>query len=192
MITDAGMPAISDPGIELVRACIENDIIVNVLPGPSASLVALVLSGLNTERFTFIGFLPEKSTQRIKELEELKEYKETLIFYEAPHRIKKFLTDLYNVFGNRKVSISRELTKYYEETKRGDLSTLIENLEDLKEKGEFVVVVEGYTKINIEIDIKKEIKKLLEEGYSKKDAVKFLVKEYDLKKNEVYEISLEL
>ncbi len=192
MITDAGMPAISDPGIELVRACIENDIIVNVLPGPSASLVALVLSGLNTERFTFIGFLPEKSTQRIKELEELKKYKETLIFYEAPHRIKKFLTDLYNVFGNRKVSISRELTKYYEETKRGDLSTLIENLEDLKEKGEFVVVVEGYTKINIEIDIKKEIKKLLEEGYSKKDAVKFLVKEYDLKKNEVYEISLEL
>lgn len=192
MITDAGMPAISDPGIELVRACIENDIIVNVLPGPSASLVALVLSGLNTERFTFIGFLPEKSTQRIKELEELKEYKETLIFYEAPHRIKKFLTDLYSVFGNRKVSISRELTKYYEETKRGDLSTLIENLEDLKEKGEFVVVVEGYTKINIEIDIKKEIKKLLEEGYSKKDAVKFLVKEYDLKKNEVYEISLEL
>lgn len=192
MITDAGMPAISDPGIELVRACIENDIIVNVLPGPSASLVALVLSGLNTERFTFIGFLPEKSTQRIKELEELKKYKETLIFYEAPHRIKKFLTDLYNVFGNRKVSISRELTKYYEETKRGDLSTLIENLEDIKEKGEFVVVVEGYTKINIEIDIKKEIKKLLEEGYSKKDAVKFLVKEYDLKKNEVYEISLEL
>lgn len=192
MITDAGMPAISDPGIELVRACIENDISINVLPGPSASLVALVLSGLNTERFTFIGFLPEKSTQRIKELEELKEYKETLIFYEAPHRIKKFLTDLYNVFGNRKVSISRELTKYYEETKRGDLSTLIENLEDLKEKGEFVVVVEGYTKINIEIDIKKEIKKLLEEGYSKKDAVKFLVKEYDLKKNEVYEISLEL
>lgn len=192
MITDAGMPAISDPGIELVRACIENDISINVLPGPSASLVALVLSGLNTERFTFIGFLPEKSTQRIKELEELKEYKETLIFYEAPHRIKKFLTDLYSVFGNRKVSISRELTKYYEETKRGDLSTLIENLEDLKEKGEFVVVVEGYTKINIEIDIKKEIKKLLEEGYSKKDAVKFLVKEYDLKKNEVYEISLEL
>lgn len=192
MITDAGMPAISDPGIELVRACIENDISINVLPGPSASLVALVLSGLNTERFTFIGFLPEKSTQRIKELEELKEYKETLIFYEAPHRIKKFLTDLYGVFGNRKVSISRELTKYYEETKRGDLSTLIENLEDLKEKGEFVVVVQGYTKVNIEIDIKKEIKKLLEEGYSKKDAVKFLVKEYDLKKNEVYEISLEL
>ena len=186
------MPAISDPGIELVRTCIENDISINVLPGPSASLVALVLSGLNTERFTFIGFLPEKSTQRIKELEELKEYKETLIFYEAPHRIKKFLTDLYGVFGNRKVSISRELTKYYEETKRGDLSTLIENLEDLKEKGEFVVVVEGYTKVNIEIDIKKEIKKLLEEGYSKKDAVKFLVKEYDLKKNEVYEISLEL
>lgn len=192
LITDAGMPGISDPGVELIRECIKNNININVLPGPSALLVGLVLSGLDTERFTFLGFLPEKKSGRIKELENIKQYKETLIFYEAPHRINKFLNDLYEVFGNRKISISRELTKYYEETLRGNLEEFINDPSIIKEKGEFVIVVEGYTQKENIIDIKKELLILKNEGYSNKDAIKLVTERYNLKKNEVYQKSLEL
>ncbi|MDO5028358.1 MAG: 16S rRNA (cytidine(1402)-2'-O)-methyltransferase [Bacillota bacterium] len=191
-ISDAGMPGISDPGTEILQACIEENIPVNVLPGASASLVALVLSGLDTERFTFIGFVPEKSSQRKKELENLKTYKETLIFYEAPHRIHKFLLDLYEVFGDRKVSISRELTKYYEETIRKNLSQIIENKDLIKAKGEFVVVVQGYQEEEADIDIEGQLKELLDQGLTKKDAVKEVAKKFNLKKNLVYEKSLDL
>lgn len=191
-ITDAGMPGISDPGSEIVKECIKFNYSVNVLPGASASLVALVLSGLNTERFTFVGFLHEKSGKRIEELETFRTYKETLIFYEAPHRISSFLKDLYEVFGDRKVSISRELTKYFEETTRDQLADIVMDIEQIKEKGEFVVVVEGYKELEPQIDIKNELILLIENGYTKKDAIKKLVKDFNLKKNEVYEISLEI
>lgn len=191
-ISDAGMPGISDPGTEILAACLQKNIPVNVLPGPSAFVVGLVLSGLSTDRFTFIGFLPEKSNQRIKELEDLKTKKETLIFYEAPHRIHKFLKDLYQVFGNRKVSISREISKYYEETIRRDLVDLIEDEDLIKAKGEFVVVVEGYKEEKVEVDIENELQKLLDQGLTKKDAVKEVSKNFDIKKNLVYEKSLDL
>ncbi len=192
IITDAGTPGISDPGTEIIKACIEKEIEVTVLPGASASIVALVASGINSERFTFICFLPEKSSKRKLELNKIKEYKETLIFYEAPHRIKDMLGDLFEIFGNRKVSISRELTKLYEEIIRDDLKNIIENLDSLTTKGEFAIVVEGFSEEIVEIDIKKELSLLLEKGHSKKEAVKIISEKHNLRKNEVYEVSLEL
>lgn len=192
VITDAGMPGISDPGTELIRVCIEKDISFTVLPGPSASILGLVMSGLDTEIFTFIGFLNSKSNKRKKELEEYKNYKETLIFYEAPHRIVDFLKDLYNIFGNRKVAICRELTKYYEEVIRDELENIIKNLDNITIKGEFVVVVEGKTDEKIEVDVYEELEKLIELGNSKSDAVKILSEKYNLNKNDVYKKSLEL
>lgn len=192
VISDAGMPGISDPGFEIINACINENIEVSVLPGASASIMALVSSGISSERFTFIGFLPEKSTKRKAELENLKFYKETLIFYEAPHRIKEMLIDLLEIFGDRKVSICRELTKLYEEIIRDNLVNIVKKLEDLTIKGEFVIVVEGYVEDTKEINIKEELSLLISKGYSKKEAVKIITKEYNLRKNEVYEISLEL
>lgn len=192
VITDAGMPGISDPGTELIKVCIEEEIDFTVLPGPSASILALIISGLDTERFTFIGFLDSKTKRRKDELNELVNNKETLIFYEAPHRIKDFLEDLYKIFGNRKVAICRELTKLYEEIIRDDLKNIINNLDEITIKGEFVVVVEGKKEEDIDIDIYEELRKLVDSGNSKKDAVKILVKKYGLNKNEVYEKSLEI
>ncbi|MFB0972807.1 MAG: 16S rRNA (cytidine(1402)-2'-O)-methyltransferase [Neofamilia sp.] len=192
IITDAGMPGISDPGYEIIKACIDSKIKVNVLPGPSAFVVALVASGLNTDRFTFIGFLPEKSSQRKKELNSIKKYKETLIFYEAPHRISDTLGDIYEIFGNRKVSICRELTKLYEEIIRDDLSHIIQNIDHITIKGEFVIVVEGYEEEIVEVDTKSELMSLISQGYTKKEAIKMVSEKFNLRKNEVYESSLEI
>lgn len=192
LISDAGMPGISDPGVEMVRSCIEEGLDVRVLPGASASLVALVLSGLDTERFTFIGFLSEKSNKRKKELEEIKNFKESLIFYEAPHRLLDTLIDMQDILGNRKMAICRELTKIYEEVIRGDLDFILERVSQLKIKGEFVLVVEGFREEDNEVDIKEELTQLLFQGFTKKEAVEAISKKYDLRKNEVYRISLEL
>ncbi len=192
LITDAGMPGISDTGSELAKELINEGLEFSVLPGPSASLVGLVLSGLDTEEFIFKGFLSEKASKRQAEINNLKDYRETIILYEAPHRIKKLIVDLESILGDRKVSISRELTKYYEETIRSSLSNLVKDLDGIKEKGEFVIVIEGKKEEDIDIDISILLKDLLDQGFSKKDAVKKIVKEYNLKKNEVYEKSLEL
>lgn len=192
IISDAGTPGISDPGTEIIRACIKEGIEVTVLPGASASIVALVASGIDSERFTFIGFLPEKSSKRKLELNKIKDYKETLIFYEAPHRIKDMLGDMFEIFGNRKVSISRELTKFYEEIIRDDLKNIILNIDDITTKGEFAIVVEGFTEEAIEVDVKKELLLLLDKGYSKKEAVNILSEKHNLRKNNVYRVSLEL
>lgn len=194
LISDAGMPGISDPGAELIRELIKNDMEFFVLPGASASIVALVSSGLDNERFTFIGFLSEKSNKRKNELEELKSHKETLIFYEAPHRIIDTLDDMLCVFGDRNVAICRELTKLHEEIIRDKLSNIINNKDSLIIKGEFVIVVDGNHE-EVEIDdnlIKNELIKFIEDGSSKKDAVKIISEKYGLKKNRVYEISLEI
>lgn len=192
LISDAGMPGISDPGCELIRSCIEENIDFLVLPGASASVTALVYSGLDNESFTFVGFLPEKKSGRRKKLEELKNYRETLIFYEAPHRVKDMLLDLYESFGDRKISICREMTKLHEEIIRGNLSEIIDNIDDLKVKGEFVIVVQKKEEIKPEIDIKAELLKLTVEGVSKSKAVKIVSEKFDLKKNEVYKASIDL
>lgn len=152
-VSDAGFPAISDPGEILVQKCLENDINVSVVGGSNALLVALVASGLSTEHFYFHGFLKAKKSEREKELIKLKEKEETLIFYESPHRIIETLKSMLNLFGNRKAVIARELTKVHEEYIRANLSELISADKDSL-KGEMVIVVDGNSSMIPEISDK--------------------------------------
>lgn len=189
LVTDAGMPGISDPGAILVKKLIEEKIDFRVLPGPNAALTALVLSGLDTDHFLFYGFTANKSSARKKEFEALKDLKFTLIFYEAPHRIKDFLKDVYEVFGERKISVSREITKVFEETIRSTTSELLEK--EIREKGEFVICLEGKTEEET-YDIRELLQEELKKGMKKSQAVKEVSKKYNIPKNDVYKESLDL
>jgi len=143
LITDAGTPGISDPGFLIIRTCIAKKIKVECLPGPTALIPGIVLSGLPMEKFIFEGFLPLKKG-RSSRLKDLSSENRTMIFYESPHRLIKTLNDFQSTFGSeRKISVSRELTKIYEETKRGSLKEIIKIFENKKPKGEFVIVVNG-------------------------------------------------
>lgn len=143
IVTDAGMPCISDPGEDLVRLCAENGIDTVVIPGPSAAISALALSGLSTSKFVFEGFLNPQKNARLERLEELKREKRTIIFYEAPHKLCDTLSAMYQVLGDRKITLARELTKIYEEVIRTTLSQAVALFEEKAPKGEFVLVVEG-------------------------------------------------
>ena len=189
LISDAGYPLVSDPGSVLVNEVIENGYNVTTISGASAFLNALVSSGFSLSRFTFIGFLDSKRSGRKKELEELKANKETLIFYESPHRIKEFLEDVLSVLGDRRIVLARELTKKFEEYIRGNVSKVIEIADTLK--GEMVVIVEGNNQkeeaINEEALVK-EIKELLKKGETSKVVVSMMMDKYGLKKNYVYDL----
>ena len=189
IISDAGMPGISDPGFILIRELIDRDIKFEVLPGSTASILALLYSGFSTEHFFFYGFLDSKRSKRLKELEDLKELKFPIIFYEAPHRILETLEDLKEVFGNREISISRELTKMFEEHIRGSIEEIL--AKDLTLKGEFVIVVDGYEEEDLEIDIRVELERRVADGMKMSQAIKEVAKEFGLKKNDVYKVSLE-
>ncbi|HFL3828414.1 TPA: 16S rRNA (cytidine(1402)-2'-O)-methyltransferase [Clostridioides difficile] len=196
LVTDAGMPGISDPGEDIIRLSIEKGIEVIVLPGATAAITALVLSGLPTDKFVFEGFLPSKKKDRIKELERLKTEKRTIILYEGPHRILALLKDMKDVLGNRQISISRELTKIYEETFRGTIKEALNKFEKEKPKGEFVIIVKGAEiaeeDLYQDITIKEHIKYYMEEGLSKKDAVKKVAEKRNIPKNLVYRESIEI
>jgi 16S rRNA (cytidine1402-2'-O)-methyltransferase len=142
LVTNAGTPGISDPGFTLVRAAIEAGIEVTMIPGPAAFVMAVVLSGLAVHSFVFRGYPPRKRTQRRRFLADDKESPYTLVFYESPHRLRGFLEDALEVFGDRRATLAKELTKLYESIKRGRLSQLLSELEE-KPKGEYVVVIEG-------------------------------------------------
>lgn len=143
LVTDAGMPAISDPGEELVALCAGHGIEVIALPGPCAVVTALALSGLPTGRFTFEGFLSTAKKSRFTHLKELVDERRTMIFYEAPHKLKKTLADMLEAWGDRRISLSREMTKKYEETVRTTLSEAVRLYEEQTPRGEFVLVIEG-------------------------------------------------
>lgn len=143
LVSDAGTPGISDPAFRLIRECIENNITIETIPGATAFVPALILSGLPTNRFVFEGFLPPKKGRK-KRLEELKDEKRTIIFYESPHRIRRTLADLENFLGDRPAVIVREITKKFEEVRRGLLSEL--RVDEFKTKGEFVLVIAGKSK----------------------------------------------
>lgn len=182
-LSDAGYPCISDPGFILTKKAIENDIKVVPLSGPNAFLNALVGSGIDTSHFLFYGFLDSKASSRKKELENLKDFPFTLIFYEAPHRINETLNSMYKILGNRKITIARELTKKFEEFIRSDLKTLVE--ENREYIGELVVVVEQ-AKNNLEDkDFKNEVKKLVDSGYSLKDAINIVSILFGANKNKL-------
>ena len=143
LLSDAGTPGISDPGYLIVKKCIDNQIDVECLPGPTALIPAIVVSGLPSERFTFEGFLPIKKGRKTR-LEELSSEKRTMIFYESPHKLIKTLTDFLKIFGSdRQVSVTKEISKVFESTLRGNLKEVLNQISDIKVKGEFVIVVEG-------------------------------------------------
>ena len=188
LVSDAGMPCISDPGYEIVKACIEKDLPMTVLPGASAFTAALVLSGLSTDRFTFFGFLPQKKATRTKYLAEIAQEQATLIFYEAPHRINKTLEELLKAFGDRSIAIARELTKKFEEVKRGTITQVIAHFEQIQPRGEFVLVVEGNND-SIEkeqLDYAVEMQKYIEDGMDKKDAIRLISERAGVPRREVY------
>lgn len=189
LVSDAGLPCISDPGYLITKHVIENNYNVVSLPGASASLTALIASGLPNEKFYFNGFLNSKQSQRIKQLEQLVDIKETIIFYEAPHRIIETLQDIYNVFGNRNIVIARELTKKYEEYIRGTLEEIINNISDLK--GEIVLIVEGCKEkkeiINLnKLTIKEHYNFYIEQGLKDNEAMKKVAKDRNVSKSIIY------
>ena len=190
IVTDAGMPCISDPGEDLVKECAERGIDIVVIPGPSAVVSALAVSGLDTSRFSFEGFLSVSKKQRYEHLESLVKDTHTLIFYEAPHKLTTTLEDMFKFFGDRRISLCRELTKIYEEVIRTNLSGAIEYYSEKAPRGEYVLVVEGYkkedeTEITVEEAVLKA-KKLMENGMKSTDACKEIAKETGLKKSEIY------
>ena len=198
LISDAGMPGISDPGEDLIKLAIENNIEVDVLPGASAFVIALVGSGLNTHKFAFEGFLDRDKKLRRSRLEEIKEEDRTMIFYESPHRLKDTLKDMLKILGNREISVNRELTKKYQEVIREDIETVINIFNEKEVKGEFVLIVDGFkgekTLVNDHSNLNEReyVEVLLSEGMSKKDAIKVVCKERKLKKDFVYKQVLDL
>ncbi len=189
LVSDRGTPIISDPGYELAKCAIEKGYNVVSLPGATALIPALTSSGINPMPFYYYGFLNSKDSARRKELEFLKNIDATLILYEAPHRINKTLIDMNNILGNnRKISISREITKKYEEIYRGTIEELVK--ENNEYKGELVLVVEGNTSITEykNLTIEDHINLYLEEGKTSMEAIKAVAKERGMKKSEVYDL----
>lgn len=188
IVTDRGTPVISDPGYDLVKIAIEKGYNVVGLPGPTALIPALITSGLNPSPFLFYGFLNSKQSKRNKELEELKKEKATIIFYESPHRLKETLEDIYKVFGNRQISISKEISKKYEEVVRGTIVDVIDKFDNIK--GEFVVVVEGNTDCvdYTNISVAEHVTAYIKEGNSVNDAIKLVAKDRNVAKKEIYNI----
>lgn len=185
IISDAGLPVISDPGFHIALLAIENDIPVSTIPGASAGISALVASGLPPMPYTFYGFLDSKTTKRCQELEKLKYMTHTIIFYEAPHRISQTLEDMLTVLGNRKVVLARELTKKFEEYVRGSIEDVLKVCNDLK--GEMVLIVEGYiSKDEEQIEPNQKIEELISLGFTSKEAIKEVSSLYHLDKKELY------
>ena len=189
LVTDAGTPGISDPGSVIVQKCIEQEIPFEVLPGATAFTTALVYSGLDTTKFVFRGFIPRENKDRKALMEEVKDKRETVIFYESPHRIKKTLNLMLDILGDRNIALCREITKKHEEIIRGHISEIISIVEELK--GEMVIVVEGSQEVEEEITfettIKEDVDMYIEKGMSTKDAIKEVAKQRNLNKNSVYQ-----
>lgn len=184
-VTDRGTPLISDPGNVIVDESIKQNITVIALPGPNALLPAINMSGLSNERFLFYGFLNSKQSLAKKELIDLKDIKQTIIFYESPHRITDTLSQILDVFGNRNIAIVREISKLHEEVIRDNIENILKISDTLK--GEMVIIVEGNTKEEtLEVNYTEEIDKLLKQGYSKRDAIREIADKYNVSKNKLY------
>lgn len=196
IVTDAGMPCISDPGEDLVRLCAEKGIEINVVPGPSAVVSALAISGLDTSRFAFEGFLSVTKKQRFAHLAQVKNCTSTMIFYEAPHKLLYTLKDMLEYFGDRRISLCRELTKIHEEVFRTTLSQAVEFYSANKPKGEFVLVIEGAKAESIAQaetieQAYEQVKSLVNKGMRGADACKEIAKATGFSKGELYALLVE-
>ncbi len=192
LVSDAGTPTLSDPGYHLIRAAAENRLRVTPVPGVSAAAAALSVSGLATDRFVFQGFLPARRNRRREALRRLRDDDRTLVFYEAPHRVRESLADMNEMLGDRAAFIGRELTKMHEELLRGTLSQLATELDELR--GEFVVVVagrDGTSPLNEQM-LRTEIVRLLETGYKANDVAKLVAEGYPVAKRDAYKLVLEV
>jgi 16S rRNA (cytidine1402-2'-O)-methyltransferase len=197
LVTDAGLPGISDPGEDLVRSATEALIPVISLPGPNAALTALIASGLPSDHFLFFGFLERKKKKRREQLDELRSFPYTMLYYEAPHRIRETLEDMLAVWGERKVCLVRELSKKHEEYRRGDLSAVIASLDTEEAKGEICVVVEGQSGGSLqgaderhwwaEMSVIEHIEHYIRQGFSSKEAIKKTAQDRSLPKRDVYQ-----
>lgn len=193
IVSDAGTPGISDPGEEIVKSAIENNIEIVPIPGACALINALITSGLNTREFSFIGFLSAIKKEKREKLEELKYETRTLILYEAPHKLKGTLEQILDILGDRKIVLARELTKIHEEFIRGTVSSIINKIDEIK--GEFVILIEGnyVSKKDIEIDnlnnlsLEEHYKIYEKQGLDKKEIIKKIAKDRNVSKNEIYQ-----
>ncbi len=202
LVSDAGMPGICDPGFQIINLAIDNNITVVPIPGVSALTTALVISGFEMSSFIFEGFVPKKKTEREHFFSRLKKEKRTIIFYESPNRIKDTLDIMKKIIGDRRIVITRELTKKFEEVKRGYLSEIINEVYTRNIKGELTVVLEGFNEKKDRLDywsdntelmdeIKKKVKNYLKKGYYNKDIVLLITCEYNVPKNWVYQNIIE-
>jgi 16S rRNA (cytidine1402-2'-O)-methyltransferase len=186
LVTDRGTPTISDPGYQVVKYVAENNFNVVCLPGATAFVPALAVSGLNTDRFIFYGFLNSKESARNKELIELENEEKVIIIYEAPHRIIKTLNNMFEIFGDRYISISREISKRYEEVYRGKISDVVKEI--VNPKGEFVIVISGNINLTTNISIEENINLYIKQGFSAMESIKKTAKERKMSKNDVYNL----
>ncbi|HCX64013.1 MAG TPA: 16S rRNA (cytidine(1402)-2'-O)-methyltransferase [Eubacteriaceae bacterium] len=190
LVSDAGMPAISDPGTVFVEECIEEGIKVSPLPGANAALTALIASGLSTERFLFFGFLPQNKKEQREVWETVEHTRATCIFYESPHRMVKTLKQMEKALGDRQMAFARELTKKYEEIFRGSISRAIIHLEEKEIKGEFVLLIEGGGKergtLFDQMNIEEHVNYYRKQGLSKKESMKKVASDRNISKNQIY------
>ena len=190
LVSDAGTPGICDPGEEVIKKAIEENIEVIPIPGACAFVNALITSGLNTKEFTFLGFLPLNKKLRKEKIEEINKSQKTIIIYEAPHKMKNTLIDLKEILKNRKIVLARELTKIHEEFIRKDIDELLENIDGLK--GEMILIIEGTTQkdenetqLNL-LSLEEHYKYYQNQGFNKKDIIKKIAKDRNVNKNEIY------
>ena len=191
LVTDAGMPAISDPGQDLVRLCHDSGVPVVTVPGPSAVITALALSGMEVSRFTFEGFLSVNKPSRKKHLEEIRDERRTMVFYEAPHKLAATLHDLHETLGDRRIAIVKELTKIHESVERTTLAEADGKYDGVKLKGEFVIIIEAKTEEERQAEAPQAdpvalARQLVEEGMSVNEAAKQAAKETGAKKSDIY------
>ncbi len=200
LVSDAGMPLVSDPGYDLIKDCVEQDIDFTTVPSATAFVSALVLSAFDADYFTFLAFLPSKNKERKAKYEEIKNSKHTIIFYEAPHRIKKTLSELSKYLDeDRKVSVVREITKLHEEAIILPISQWASYLEKNELRGEMVVLIEGKVSESLSVDnelmnlipLEKHLEYYIKKGYSKKEGIKLVAKDRGLSRNEVYKLFLD-
>lgn len=195
LVTDAGTPAISDPGEDLVKLALENNINITSIPGASALINALIISGMSTRRFVFEGFMPSDKKEKKKVLDRLVKETRTIIIYEAPHRLKTTLDELYITLGNRNIALVKELTKKYEQVNRTDLEQSILYYQTNESKGEFVIIIEGANEQDLKdenitkwqsIPLEEHMKIYIDKNMSKKEAMKQVAKDRGITKREVY------